>query len=103
VTKVIVDTGPLVALLNVRDRYHAWARDALDTVEPPVFTCEPVVSEACFLLATLSEGPDRVLELLSKDVIRIDFRLASEVNTLRGLMRKFADVPMSSPTPASSG
>ena len=45
-----MDTGPVVALLNRRDRQHAWVREVLDAVEPPIFTCEAVVSEACFLL-----------------------------------------------------
>ncbi len=85
----------MVALLNRRDRHHAWVRDVLDTVEPPIFTCEAVVSEACFLLARLSDGLDAVLQLLSKDVLKVDFRMLSEIDALRGLMRKFANVPMS--------
>lgn len=94
-SRVIVDTGPIVALLNRRDHYHSWAREVLDTLEPPIFTCESVVSEACFLLRGLAGGPDAVLDLLLADVVKIDFRLSSEIVPLRGLMRKFANVPMS--------
>jgi len=95
VTRVVIDTGPIVALLNRRDRHHAWIRDVLDTIEPPIFTCESVVSEACFLLGRLAGGQDAVLELLSKDVLKVDFRMLAEIDALRGLMRKFANVPMS--------
>ena len=94
-TRVIVDTGPIVALLNRRDNHHLWAREVLDTLEPPIFTSESVVSEACFLLRGLAGGPDAVLGLLLTDVVKIDFRLAFEIVPLRGLMRKFANVPMS--------
>ena len=94
-TRVVVDTGPVVALLNRRDRHHAWVRQVLDTVKPPVFTCEAVVSEACFLLGRLAGGQDALLELLANDVVRIDFRLHGELESVRGLMRKFATVPMS--------
>ena len=94
-TRVVIDTGPIVALLNRRDRHHAWARDVLDTVDPPIFTCEAVVSEACFLLGRLDGGQDAVLELLAKGVIKVDFRLSAEVDAVRGLMRKFVNVPMS--------
>ena len=94
-TRVVVDTGPIVALLNRRDRHHAWVREVLDTIEPPVFTCEAVISEACFLLGQLVGGQDAVLELLSNDVVKVDFRMLSEIDALRGLMRKFANVPMS--------
>ena len=94
-TRVVVDTGPIVALLNRRDRHHAWVREVLDTIEPPVFTCEAVISEACFLLGQLVGGQDAVLELLSNDVVKVDFRMLPEIDALRGLMRKFANVPMS--------
>lgn len=36
-----------------------------------------------------------MLELLAKDVLRIDFHMRSEVEPLQVLMRKFASVPMS--------
>lgn len=94
-TRVVIDTGPLVALLNRRDRHHGWVRDVLDTVEPPVFTCEAVISEACFLLSRLGAAQDAILELLSEDVLRIDFRMAPELERLRALMKKFSNVPMS--------
>ena len=91
----MIDTGPLVALLNRSDRQHGWVREVLDTVEPPIFTCEAVVSEACFLLGRIRDGQDAVLELLSEDVLKIDFRMSSEIDALRALMKKFANVPMS--------
>jgi len=95
VTSIIVDTGPLVALLNRRERHHAWVRDILDTVEPPIFTCDPVLSEASFLLQGVAGGQDAVLELVSRGIVRSDFRVTAEVEALRTLMKKFAGVPMS--------
>ena len=94
-SRVVMDTGPLVALLNRSDRHHRWVRQVLDTVEPPVFTCEAVISEACFLLARIRDGQDTVLELLSKDILKVDFRLSAEIDSLRALMKKFQSVPMS--------
>ncbi|WP_373063118.1 type II toxin-antitoxin system VapC family toxin [Gemmatimonas sp.] len=95
VTRVVIDTGPLVALLNRRDRQHAWVREVLDAVEPPIFTCEAVVSEACFRLGRLDGGPDAALQLIASDVLKIDFRMLPETAAVEGLMRKFANVPMS--------
>ena len=94
-TRVVIDTGPIVALLNRRDRHHAWVREVLDAVDPPIFTCEAVVSEACFLLGRVAGGQDAVLELLASDVVNIDFRMLPEIAAVQGLMRKFATVPMS--------
>jgi len=95
VTRVLVDTGPLVALLNRRDRYHAWARSVLDTVTPPVFTCEAVLSEACFLLSRVRGGADAVLALVAADILRVEFQIGVEIASVRHLVQRFASVPMS--------
>lgn len=67
----------------------------MDTIEPPIFTCDPVISEACFLLQDIDGGQDAVLELLARGVVQSDFSVATEVKPLRALMQKFRDVPMS--------
>ncbi|HEY0464656.1 MAG TPA: PIN domain-containing protein [Polyangiaceae bacterium] len=94
-TSVILDTGPLVALLNRRERHHVWASKVMDTIEPPVFTCDPVLSEACFLLKDAEGGPDAVLQLVARGIVRSDFHVTAEIDSLRALMKKFANVPMS--------
>jgi predicted nucleic acid-binding protein len=93
--RVVVDTGPLVAFLNARDAHHDWAVQVLDGVEPPLLTCEAVISEACFLVRQLVAGPDAVLDLVARGIVAIDFRLASELGPVRKLMAKYATVPMS--------
>jgi predicted nucleic acid-binding protein len=95
VSRIIIDTGPLVALLSRNDRHHLWVREVLDAIEPPVFTCEAVISEACFLFARVRDGQDAVLALLTHDIVKVDFRMSTEVDALRALMKKFANVPMS--------
>ena len=94
-TSVIADTGPLVALLNRRERHHAWVSKVMDTIQPPIFTCDPVLSEACFLLQGAAGGPDAVLELVTRGIVRSDFHVAAELDSLRALMKRFASVPMS--------
>lgn len=94
-TSVIVDTGPLVALLNRRERHHAWAAKIMDTIEPPIFTCDPVLSEACFLLQDMDGGSDAVMALVARGIVRSDFHVMAEVDSVRALMKKFATVPMS--------
>jgi predicted nucleic acid-binding protein len=51
--RVIVDTGPLVALLAARDHRHDWTRQRLAEIAPPLITCEAVISETCFLSLTV--------------------------------------------------
>ena len=47
---VLLDTGPLVALLSANDINHARARRLLAACAPPLRCCETVLAEACFLL-----------------------------------------------------
>jgi len=91
----LIDTGPLVALLNAGDRYHAWARDTLDSMEPPLLTCDAVLSEACFLVRRLKGGSSAVLTLVERGVIRPSFRLEEEAGAVGRLMKKYESVPMS--------
>lgn len=93
--RVAVDTGPLVALLNARDAHHRWARDILDDIEPPLLTCEAVVSEACFLVRHLPGGPDAVLDLVGRGIVKPAFHLDTEIDAVRKLISRFASVPMS--------
>lgn len=91
----LLDTGPLVALLNRRDRHHEWAKSLIDERRPPSFTCEAVLSEACFLLRTLPAGIDAILSILEQGLVQTPFRLATEAAAVRRLMARYANVPMS--------
>jgi len=95
VSRIIVDTGPLVALLNARDEFHDWTRDTLDRLEPPLLTCEPVLAKASHLVRKLPGGPQAVLDLVARGVLDVVFRVDAEVFALRRLLAKYASLPMS--------
>jgi uncharacterized protein len=92
---ILLDTGPLVAYLHPRDNQHHWAVEQFEILDPPFFTCEPVIVEACFLLARNGLSPTRVLETVESGVVRVDFELTGEARNLREAMARYANVPMS--------
>lgn len=92
---VILDTGPLVALLNRRDAHHPWARERFAEIKPPLLTCEAVLSEACFLVRNLPGGPGLVLQAVSTGAIEIPFTLSDELSRLQNLIHRYAGRPMS--------
>jgi predicted nucleic acid-binding protein len=92
---VIVDTGPLVALLNRRERHHQWCREQFKLLRPPLLTSEAVISEGCFLLQDIAGGTDALLELLSRGVVTIPFTLMDELPAVARLVARYGSVPMS--------
>ena len=91
----LLDTGPIVAYLYSRDAYHDWAVEAFSEVQPPVITCEAVLTEACFLIERNRWPATRVLEYVLESEIRIGLQLEHEIGAIRGLMQRYANVPMS--------
>jgi predicted nucleic acid-binding protein len=91
---IVVDTGPLVAILNRRDKHHAWAREHFARLSPPLLTCEGVLSEASYLLGHGSSGGAAVVTLVERGVLRVEFRCQDEAPRVRGLMERYASVPM---------
>jgi predicted nucleic acid-binding protein len=92
---VLVDTGPIVAFLNSRDRYHEWSKETFAGIEAPVLSCEAVLSEACFLLRSARGGGEAVLKLVERGLVRLPFHLGPETGPIRRLLSRYSSVPMS--------
>jgi predicted nucleic acid-binding protein len=95
-SRVLVDAGPIVSLLQQRDEHHEWAREAFDAHQAPLYTCEAVLTEAGHLARGLRGGGEAaVLHLLKQGVLQLAFRLDAELLALGTLMARYANVPMS--------
>jgi predicted nucleic acid-binding protein len=92
---VLLDTGPLVAYLYPRDAYHGWVVEQFSSLDRAFVTCEPVITEACFLLARNRLSPTHVLATIERGVVQVDFQLAEETAILRQSMERYDNVPMS--------
>jgi predicted nucleic acid-binding protein len=91
----LIDASALVAMFNRREAHHHWASNLVDQFRPPWWTCEPVITEAAFLLASAPPSQDALLEMVERKALQVSSILASEMGRLRSLMSKYRDLPMS--------
>ena len=58
--RVLIDTGPIIAILSEDDEHHDRCSHALTALVPPLLTCWPVITEAAWLLR---KRPDSVAKM----------------------------------------
>ncbi|MBZ5500089.1 MAG: PIN domain-containing protein [Acidobacteriia bacterium] len=95
IQKVLLDTGPLVAYLNARDRYHEWTVAQLSGMAAPLITCEAVISQSCFVLRNFPVAQQAVFDMIRRGLLVIPFDLVSEAEAVQKLLKRYADVPIS--------
>jgi predicted nucleic acid-binding protein len=92
---VLVDTGPLVALLNAGDRQHASVARQLVLIKPPLITCEAVLAEATHRVRHLPGGRAALLEMVDEGFLSVGLQIAAQSTELLALVKRYASVPMS--------
>lgn len=85
--RIIIDTGPLVGFLDESDQWHAWAKARFAELPSPMLTCEPVLSEASYLLEGQS---DRLFEMIDLGALEIVPLFPAHNTRIRGLLRSYA-------------
>lgn len=83
--RTILDTGPLVALLNRSDRHHVWTQQAFARVQPPLWTCEPVLAEASHLTGQARA----ILDMLAEQRLRIGLDLEEQATATAALLARY--------------
>jgi predicted nucleic acid-binding protein len=92
---LLLDTGPLVALLDRRDPYHEWSASRLGGLRGRLATTGAVVTECAFFLQDVKEGMTRLSEFLARPGIEIMNSFKShQLQAAAALMEKYADTPM---------
>jgi len=88
--KYILDTGPLVAFLNAREknkRLRQWAVEVLSSVRWPLYTCEPVLIEAAHFIGTARP----IVEMVEAGELVLPFSLAEQSGELRRIIDTYKD------------
>jgi uncharacterized protein len=91
----LLDTGPVVALLDRKDPHHDWVAPRFNRLQGRLVTTGAVVTEATFFLQDVRDGIARLFELLASP--KVDIRDSFQPLQLRAaaeLMDRYADTPM---------
>lgn len=91
---ILVDTGPLVALFDPVDGSHKRCVGALRTIEEPIGTTVPVLTEAFHLLTPESIGSQRLMDFVVEGGLTLWFLDDSSIIRAFELMIQYADRPM---------
>ena len=68
---ILIDTGPIVAILSEKDQHHERCVAELDSLRPPLLTCWPVVTEAQWLLSRDSKAIDGLFRLFETKLLTL--------------------------------
>jgi uncharacterized protein len=91
---ILVDTGPLVALIHEDDNEHRICKDTFLTFSEPLGTVWPVLTEAMYLLSFSWDAQNALWEMIQAGAIEILPLGTDDVARMRELMRKYHDLPM---------
>jgi hypothetical protein len=91
---ILIDAGPLVALLHRDDQDHARCVAALRSVRTTLATTWPPLTEAIYLLSFSAEAQDALLEMVERGAVRVLPIEEADIPRVRGLIRKYRNLPM---------
>lgn len=93
---ILVDAGPLIAIIDRGEPDHQTCMEALSSLTGPMLTTWPALTEAIHLLGRAGGWPaqEALWKLLARDDLQLIDLDESLLRRTRALMKKYVDVPM---------
>jgi len=83
--RVLIDAGPLVAILAADDSQHDCCVEQVKLLRSPFFTTWPILTEAAWLLRNTHDAIPRLLDLMQQNLLQcleLDPDAASAISEL---------------------
>jgi uncharacterized protein len=90
----LIDTGAILAILEVDDARHVACLSALGSALLPLLTTEAVLTEALHLIGKGSHQQEKIWRFVRSGAIAIRPIGDTDLPALQGLMAQYADRPM---------
>jgi predicted nucleic acid-binding protein len=92
--KILIDSGPLIALFDASDIHHEKALAFIRNNKLPLVTTLASITETLHLLDFSRNAQMDFLDWLSKGAIEVHNIEVSSFSRIRDLTRKYKDLPM---------
>jgi len=92
--KILIDSGPLIALFDASDRYHVAATKFLKNNTYPLLTTIASITETFYLLDFNSNAQIDFLEWIYRGGIEIYPIGNNAIRRIKQLIEKYSDLPM---------
>lgn len=92
--KILIDSGPLIALFDASDKYHQKAVQFIKENKHPLITTLASITESLHLLDFNRNAQLDFLEWISRGGIEIHSIQNRDFKRLRELTKKYQDLPM---------
>jgi uncharacterized protein len=90
--RVLIDTGPLVAIFKADDPYHQTCMASLAEMSQPLYTCWPVVTEAAWLMRSSPRAVQRLLGSANGDLLELLPLTGAEATMLVPIMKRYESI-----------
>ena len=91
ISNALVDTGPLVAILDTDDSRHTLCVTTLSIIRPPLFTCWPVLTEAAYLLRSQPKLVQSLILSLNSGFLQLKHLEHSDCQGMASILSRYAD------------
>ncbi|AOY60082.1 MULTISPECIES: type II toxin-antitoxin system VapC family toxin [Desulfococcus] len=92
--KVLIDSGPLIALFDASDRYHHESLEFIKTNKHPLVTTIASITETLHLLDFNRNAQIDFLEWIGRGGVEIYDIQNKDFHRLKALTEKYRDLPM---------
>ncbi len=92
--KILIDSGPLIALFDKSDKYHESAIKFIQNNKLPLITTIASITETLHLLDFNRNAQIDFLEWINNGALEIQNIEISDFNRIKGLTEKYRDLPM---------
>lgn len=90
--RILVDTGPLVAILSREDAHHQSCVTALREIAAPLFSCWPVITEAAWLLRSSPRAVQQLLGSMDTGFLELLPLAGTEAQDIAKVMKKYESI-----------